>query len=177
MSVVEESSNQEVGSLSGILIHPDSGAIEGFFVEVSHSFSSAHLFLSVFDIRRFATRVYVRSVDVLSPAEDRIRLESLLNDPRTVLGQKMKVESGRVLGNCSDVQFDTEAMHIEWLFPKKWFRYGMAVPVTDILEVKKGYILLRDPLKKQKQQECEPNKEEVASPLPDLPETITGRIQ
>ena len=146
--VLEEGGDRALGVISGILIHPDTGKIEGFLVHVQGSAGKGDLFCSSADIIRWGTRVYLRNANRLAPPEDRIRLQSLLQDPRSVLGQKIRTETGSMLGRCADVQFNTDVMHIEWLFPRKFFRWGIALPVSDILEVTTAAIVVQDPLKK-----------------------------
>lgn len=135
--------------VTGVLILPDTGKIEGLFVQTNGLLGAQTLFCSSLDITRWGTRVYINSDTALAPAEDRIRLQPLLEDSRTVLGQKIKTEAETYLGRCSDVQFNTDTMHIEWLFPKKWFRWGVALPISDVLEVTPQSIIVRDPMRKE----------------------------
>jgi len=144
--VSESETGDIVGMLSDILIDPDTGKIEGFFVDSGGLMASQPLFLSVLDIVHWGTRIVVRERDVLCPLDDLVRLQSLLDDERSFLGQTMMMESGSVIGVCKDVQFDTKRMKVEWLFPKKWMRWGVALPVSEIVEVKKEAIIMRDPV-------------------------------
>lgn len=160
--VLEEGGDATLGMISGILIHPDTGKIEGFLVRVL----GTDLFCGSSDIVRWGTRVYLRDASVLAPPEDRIRLQSLLQDPRTVLGQKIRTESGTLLGRCSDVQFNTDVMHIEWIFPRKFFRWGVALPVSEILEVTPHAIIVGDPMKQDRVSNNE--TQELPSTLPEM---------
>lgn len=144
---MEEGADSILGILSGILIHPDTGSIEGFFVHASAHHRADNLFVSSMDISRWGTRVYVRSADVLAPASDRIRLQPLLEDSRTVLNQKIITESRMRIGRCKDIQFNTDTMHIEWIFPRKMLRWGVALPVAEIIEVRTDAIVIKDRLK------------------------------
>ncbi len=162
--VTEEGSDATFGTISGILIVPDTGKIEGFFVHSHGLLGGENLYCSSADIVRWGTRVYVRSSDVLAPPDDRIRIQDLLADSRTVLGQKIQTESGFTVGTCKDVQFNTKTMHVEWLFPRKWFRFGVALPISDVLEVTAAKIIVRDPVKK----ESVSQQESVSAKLPDV---------
>ncbi len=142
--VVEEGTGEEVGRISDILIHPDSGKVEGFFIHVPALFASQELFLSTLDILRFGTAVSVRSHDILAPAEDHLRLAPLLEERRPVLGQRMRTEGGKRLGRCADVQLDTSHWHIEWLFPRRFLSWGTPLPLTEIVEVRHDAIVVRD---------------------------------
>jgi uncharacterized protein YrrD len=62
-----------------------------------------------------------------------------------VLGQKIMTESGRAVGMCKDVQFETKTFRLEWIFPRTWFHWKEAVPRTAILRVQREAIVIRDP--------------------------------
>ena len=160
--VLEEGGDHALGVLSGILIHPDTGKVEGFLVHVQGLMGKGDLFCGSGDIVRWGTRVYLRSASVLATPEDRIRLQVLLNDPRTVLGQKIRTESGTKIGRCADIQFNTDVMHLEWLFPRKMFRWGIALPVSDILEITPSAIVIRDLVSKVPVEEGVKNEESSA---------------
>lgn len=136
---------EALGMLSGIFVHPDTGKVEGIFVAVpAGMLATEELFCSCEDVVHWGAMVQISSRDALGPIEDRLRLVPILREGRTVLGQRMRTESGKALGVCRDVQFDTEKMRVEWLFPKKFFRYGVALPVTDVVEVRADAVIVRE---------------------------------
>jgi sporulation protein YlmC with PRC-barrel domain len=163
---VDEEMTEQIGMLSGILIHPDTGKIEGFFVHVPRFLHADQLFLSAMDILRWGTRIVVRDADVLSPLEDRVRLQTLLSDGRTFLGQDIITDTGRRLGRCSDVQFDTMHFDIQWIWPKRFWKLQTPLPVSLISEVRKDAIIVRDPSTAV----SEKTEETETSILPSLPE-------
>lgn len=167
LPIMEEGVEGAIGTVSGILIHPDTAAIEGFFVYVHGAPSGDPYLVSSMDILRWGTRVYVRSADVIAPASDRIRLQSLLEDNRTVLDQKIVSETGMQLGRCKDVQFNTETMHVEWIFPRKFFRWGVALPIAEVIEIRLDAIIIKDLLKSEKIQEV---NRVITSAMPELSE-------
>lgn len=133
------------GALDEPLIHPDTGRIEGFFVRTSSFPTSQYVFLAAVDILRFGTYVWIDDEHVLGELEERIRLHQMFEEGRSVLGQPIHTQSGEVLGTCKDVQFDTRMMRLEWIFPKKWFRYGDGIPASSIVEVRTDAVVVRDP--------------------------------
>lgn len=162
LPVRQEDSGEILGFVRGILLHPDTGTVEGFFVKVPNGIlGSGSLFLSSMDVRRLTTTVVVRGPWVLSPPEEILRVEELLRDTRTVLGQKIRTVSGQFFGKCADVQFDTLHFKVECIFPKKFWRWGRPILVRDILEVKRDAIIVRDPER--------PIKEKAAAPAPVMP--------
>ena len=144
MPVVEEETDAFLGSMSGVLIDPDTGKVEGIFVEVRGFLTREELFCSSMDILRWGIRIVVRTAEAVCRAEEFVRLTEKFLDPRTVIGQKIRTESGKTVGRCRDVQFDTDSMHTEWIFPKKFFRWGIALPVSDIIEIKPEAIIVRE---------------------------------
>lgn len=144
MPVLDSETGELLGTVANILIHPDTGKVEGFFVRIPGLFAE-QLFLGSDDIRHWGTRITVRGHDALSPVDDRVRLQPLLDGHRPVLGQKILTESGASIGRCRDVQFSTVDFRLEWLFPRKFFRWSLPVPVSQILEVKPEAIVIKDP--------------------------------
>ncbi|MCF7844547.1 MAG: PRC-barrel domain-containing protein [Kiritimatiellales bacterium] len=152
---VVDQDEEKLGDLSGMLIDPDTGKVEGFYVDVPALMGNSTLFCSSMDIRSWGTMIHLRDREVLSPAEDRVRLQNLLADNRSVFGQKICTESGAYLGKCKDVQFDTGKMKITWIFPKRLFGWGAGIPATEIIEVKKE-IIVKDPIKPKEEEAMDP---------------------
>lgn len=144
VAVLDEATDEPLALISGVLVHPDTGKIEGFFVRTPGMFRGQELFLASQDIAHWGMHVRVRHADALSPLEDRIRLTTLLEDGRTVLGQTIVNESGVRLGTCADIQFDTTHFMLEWLFPKLLWRWKPPVPASAIVEVRAQQIVVRD---------------------------------
>lgn len=145
MPVLSEDTEEVLGTIDGILIDPDTGKVEGFFVRVPHFLTSKTLFLSGSDIARFGRRITVRHAHVLAPPEEFLRVAPLLADRRTVLGQRVRTESGRSLGRCRDVQFDTTFLTLSWVFPRRFLRSLRPISVKEIVEVRPKAIIIRDP--------------------------------
>jgi sporulation protein YlmC with PRC-barrel domain len=140
----EETGRQVFGYLDGIVLRPDTARVEGFFIRTRRLLPSRLLYLSVMDIRRWGAAVSVSGVDALSPLEDNVRVVSLLEEERPLLGQRIYTESGKHLGTCADVQFNTVHFMTEWIFPKTLLSWGTPLPVRQILEVRKDRIVVRD---------------------------------
>lgn len=143
LSVVD-ASEEELGTLSGVLLNPDTVVMEGLFVSINEFFSSRTLFVPVQDIQHWGTRVRIRDADSLSPLDELVRLQQLHEEGRSVLGQRIITEGGTYLGRCGDIQFDTRFFRVEWLFPHKWMFWKRPVPVQVILQVRPDAIVIRD---------------------------------
>ena len=165
LPVLDEDAGEIVGSISGILLHPDSGIVEGFFVRAPGLFPGDDLFLLSVDILHWGLRVTIRHSDVLSPFGELVRLQTLIDSDRPILGQRMVTEGGRGLGRCSDVQFSTRDFCLEWLFPRRFWRSGIPVPASQILEVRREAIILREGTIRESE------NAEVVPLIPQVPET------
>lgn len=165
--VYEHGGDELLGTFSGLLIHPDTGKIEGIYIEVRHFLHTTEFFCLGADIVHWGLSIQVRSAEALTHPEDLVRLRALFEDNRTILGQRMRTEGGQTIGMCRDIQFDTERLRIEWLFPRRFLRWGIALPVSEIIEVRPDAIVMRDAATPAPDDPVP----EAAPPLPGLTET------
>ncbi len=167
MSVLSEEDDELLGIVDGILLHPDTGTVEGFFIATGGILFAETLFLDARDILQWGTAIRTRDADRLTPPEEVLRLTELLADPRTVLGQKILTEKDhRSLGTCVDVQFSTTFFTLEWLFPKKFFHFKKPVPASCIVEITEEGIIIREPEVGVKEEEKKaPAEEFLREPL------------
>lgn len=148
LPVVSEDNEETLGFIGDVLIHPDTGALEGFFV-VHYSLASGLLedFVSAHDIRSIGAVVRIRSGDMVGDPRDILRIAKLLEDPRRVLGQSIVTEKERTsLGRLHDIQFDTRRMRMEWMFPKKWWMSRTPIPASEIIRIDTDAIVVKEPL-------------------------------
>lgn len=171
LPVIDDSAEEIFGTIAGVLLHPDAGKVEGFFVHVPRFLRSEEFFLPALDIMRWGLRVTVRSGEVLAPAREFLRVVPLLEDGRTILGQRIRTESGNDLGRCKDVQWNTKTFALEWLFPKRWFTWGIPIPATEIVEVTQDAIIVRDPPATAAEPASE--KKSLLEVLPEIAEGVT----
>ncbi len=164
--VIADQEEQLVGRLSGVLIHPDLGKIEGFYISSGSFFGAEHLFIATMSIVSWGMAIHIKSSEYVSPPEDILRIRTLLEDPRRVLSQSIITQERRRLGRCGDVQFDTKTFMLEWLFPARWFWLQAPIPVSDIIEITSSAIIVREPLRPHA--EIEPKQESVNTILTDV---------
>lgn len=166
--VIADQEEELVGFLSDVLIHPDTGHVEGFFVQVGSWFWPEEHFISTVSILSWGTAVHIRSRDYISPADDILRVETILNDPRRILYQPIITKDEKTnLGICADLQYDTKLFRMEWLFPRKFLTLRAPIPANDIVEITPAAIIVREPLRPQKE------VEEATTKLPNIPEVLS----
>ena len=167
--IIDDVDHRIQGIVDDILIDPDKGKIVGLLVMVK--VAPEQYLLQTQDILAWGKRIHVRSEDVLGPAEEFVRFQQLLSDERTIVGQRIQTEHKRYLGKCVDVQFNTERLNIEWIFPRKFIRRGIALPATDILEVIPEAIVVksqrpREVIAEEEIKEATPEEEVEPVPQP-----------
>lgn len=171
MDVLEEGTEELLGWVDRLLIHPDTGKIVGFFLRGA-GIGREHIpFIAAQDVHRMGLHLSVRR-DALSESGDLVRLRPLLEQPRPILGQRMRTESGKSLGRCRDVQFDSRHLVVTWLFPKKFFRWGIALPLSAVREVTKDAIIVRDAAAPQEESAAE----SLAQIIPEIPEVAEAFV-
>jgi sporulation protein YlmC with PRC-barrel domain len=176
--VIDRSSGETLGLLSGLFVHPDTGKLEGVYVTVATAMfgSSQSLFCGSDDIVHWGATLQIRSHSCLSPLEDRVRLIPLHQEGRTIIGQHIRSEAGRSVGRCKDVQIDTEKMRLEWLFPRRFFQQGIAIPAKDIVEVRREAIIVRDALKAEEVRSCTEKSSSVFESFPEIAEARGSKL-
>lgn len=146
LTVIGEETGDVLGALNGMILNPDTGVVEGFFVRTAGFWAQEkRLFLCRSDILRWGARIAVRGRDALVPVDDLVRVNEILGGRRPVLGQKIVTESGLAFGRCADVQFNTASFRLEWMFPRRFFRWGIPIPASQILEVRPEAVIVKDP--------------------------------
>lgn len=175
LPIIEDGSEEEIAYLSHILIHPDQGKVEGFFVRIPGFFKAEELFLSAMDIAHWGTVIRVRDAAVFSSLEDLIRLQSLYEEQRPVLNQTIVSEAGRLMGTCRDVQFDTGQFMLEWIFPRKWFRWATPLPASSIVQVRTDSIVVKDMAPVLQQVVTVPSVQEMLDPLTSTASRVVQR--
>lgn len=142
LPVVDES-EQILGTIADMCIHPDTLGIEGFFVRIPRFFSSELMFLSCSEVEHWGSRIRVRHAHALSPVEDLVRISRILEEGRPVIRQMIVSDADIYLGRCHDIQFDTRSFRVEWLFPRRFLRWGIPIPIRAVVQVKPEAIVIQ----------------------------------
>ena len=140
--VIDELDHQIQGVIRDLLIDPDRGKIVACSVQTP--FAPEPLLLQTQDILSWGKRVHIREKESMGPVDDMLRLQPFLQDERPLISQRIRTKGGISLGKCKDIQFNTEHFEVEWLFPRKFLRKELPLPASDILEITKEAIIVKD---------------------------------
>lgn len=146
--VLEYSSGQILALVSGIIIHPDTGMVEAFWIKpLTLPFKNAVLKTS--DILEFKKHLYVKDERVFAQADDVIRITEILEEKREFLGTLIQSEAGTAYGKCVNLTFDTETYALKQIYARKSFMGLVTLDerifaYNDIVKVLPGVILVND---------------------------------
>jgi len=169
MEVIDSIDHQIHGKAADIIIDPDRGKIVALLIK--RTGISQYHGLMVEDIESWGNRIHIRNSDVVGEISDFLRLKPYLEDSRTFVAQPIRTQGGRTIGRCNDVQFRTDTFDLEWIFPRRFFRNGLPLPVSEILKVTPEAIIIKDQGPKKEEV---PAEEPVTNPVEPLPTPAAG---
>jgi len=146
--VVEFDSGDLLAIMTGIIIDPDSGMVEAFWVKPT-TLPYKTAILKTRDILEFKKNLYIRSDKVLAQAEDVIRINEILDDGRTFLGNLVQNEVGHTYGRCDNLSFDTDTNALKQIHCRKSILGVINLdqrifPYESIIKVLPDMILVKD---------------------------------
>ncbi|HLC75782.1 MAG TPA: hypothetical protein VJB82_01515 [Candidatus Peribacterales bacterium] len=142
IEVIDSIDHHIHGIVTGTIIDPDRAKIIAFIIG-RFGFPEPHALMTQ-DIESWGNRIHIRDVDVLGELSDFVRLNQYRNDDRSFIGQEIRTKSGQRIGRCADVQFRTDTFDLEWIFPRRFFRKALPLPISEIVEVTPEAIIIKD---------------------------------
>ena len=152
--------------LRDVIIDPDTGKIEGFWVKPLTLPVKNAVILSD-SVLEWKKNVYIKDDREIAEAEDIIRISELLSRNTFFIGNSVVSESGQMLGRVNDLDFDTSKMYLRNIYSEKsllgFFKHDQRTFSYDsIIQVLPEYILVKDTADKKV------GVKDVAQPLLDV---------
>lgn len=116
--VLEFDSGDLLAMISGIIVDPDTGMVEAFWVKPA-TLPVKNAILRVSDIVELKKNLYIKSDRVLAQAEDVIRISEILEDGRTFLGNVVQNEAGESYGTCVNLTFDIQTYALKQIHSRR----------------------------------------------------------
>ena len=151
-SVLSLRTGSVIATITGPIINPDNLKIEGFYCQ--DRFDKRQLVLLYQDIRDILPKGYVvNDHDVLSPPEDLVRLQKVMELEFELLGKQVETVSKQKVGKVSDYAAETETMFIQKIYVaqsilKSLSGGTLSIDRTQINEITPKRIIINDLLKK-----------------------------
>ena len=137
-----------VGSAVAPIFNPTKLTIEGFYVR--DSVDKAELILLCQDIREMSRQGFiVNDHDVLSPAEDLVRLKHLIEINYELLNKRIETVSKQKVGKVSDYAVETNSMAVQKIYAARPFWKNLAggslsIDRSQIVEITSQRIIINE---------------------------------
>lgn len=141
---------QNVGKLKGWLVDLKELKIALILVETR---DGQNMYLLASDIRSLGaagkTMVIIDSEDDLSAKEDLLRHQEMINNGQSLIGWKVRTQSGKSLGKIKDLSIDMNTLHVIKLhvrtkFMQRLINERLLVDRSDIVSIEKNTIIIKD---------------------------------
>lgn len=138
----------KIGKITAILVRETDLKLELFIVSAIENKKPLYLLSS--DIRALdRSRIIIDSYDKLSEAEDLLRHQDLIKSDNKLFGTKVQTQSGKKLGKVKDYSVDithffVTKLHIHTNWPQKLFHETLVIDRSDIIDITKDKIVVRD---------------------------------
>lgn len=133
--------------IQDVVIHPDTGKIEAFWVKPL-TVPIRHGILLADDIVAWKKNLYIKDERVIAEPEDVIRVSDILSRRTYFIGNKVKGESGKVYGRVFDLDFDDKTLYLRYLFAHRSFLYFKYKPCffhfDGVIQVLPEFILVKE---------------------------------
>jgi len=131
-----------------IIIHPDTGKIEGFWIK-SLSLPVNNAILLSDSILEWKKNIYIKDVREIADADDVIKISEILSRQTDFIGNLVVNESGKNVGQVYDLDFDTNKLYLMNIYTHKSilgiYKYDpRAFSFDSIIQVLPEYILVKD---------------------------------
>ncbi len=145
--VVHQDTGETLALLNLPIIDPDTGVIEAFWVKPLTLMENDAV-LTTSNILSFKKNLYIASNNVLAEAADLVRIATILEDGRLILGARVESESGYFYGRVYNLSFSTETYLLKQLHVQRAFLFfgfnRRLFPYDRIVKVLADKIIIND---------------------------------
>ncbi len=151
-TVLRHENGEAIALIRDIIIHPDTGKIDGLWVRPL-TMPIKNAVIQSDAILEWKKNVYIKDEREIAEPEDIIKVSEILSRNIVFIGNQVKNESEEILGRAYDLDFDTDKLYLKNLYVQKsflGFKYQSRIFSYDsIIKVLPEYILVKDTEKKK----------------------------
>lgn len=143
-----------VATATRLIMNPNNLKIEGWFVQ--DQFEKNELVLLSSEVREIIDDgIIVNDHEVLSPAEELVRLKETIEINFELIGKHVTTEAGKRLGKVTDFAVETEALIVKKIYVgqsliKNFAGGTLSIDRNQIIEITDKRIIVEDPTEKAK---------------------------
>lgn len=145
--VVDHEDGALLALVQDIIVHPDTGKIEAFWVKPL-TLPIKNAVIQSNSILEWKKNIYIDGENEITDPEDIIKISEILSRNTYFIGNQVRNEAEDDLGRVYDLDFDTDKLFLRQLYAQKsflMFKYGERVFAYDkVIKVLPEYILVKD---------------------------------
>lgn len=136
-----------IALLQDIIIHPDTGKIEAFWVKPL-TLPLRNAIIQSDSILEWKKKIYIKDDREIADPEDIIKVSEILSRNTIFIGNQVKNEAGKMYGKVYDLDFNVDKLYLRNLYIQKsflGFKFEQRIFHYDnIIKVLPEYILVKD---------------------------------
>ncbi len=150
-----------IATVTSMIINPNNLKVEGWYVQ--DKFNNQDLILVSSDIRDISYQgIIVNDHEVLSTAEELVRLKPILDIKFVLPGKQVVSQGGQKYGKVTDFAVETESLVIKKIYAsqsiiKNLSGGNLSIDRTQIVEINDTQIIIEDALDKEKSAAVSPS--------------------
>lgn len=154
VSVMSLRTGGQIGTAAQMIINPNNLKIEGWYVD--DKFSGQRLVLLSGDVRDVVPQgLAINDYEVLSDADELIRLKSILEINFELIGKQVRSQNGKKYGKVTDFAVESSSLIIKKIYAsqaivKSLSGGSLSIDRTQIIEITNSAIIIEDPTVKDK---------------------------
>lgn len=151
--IIEYDSGNVIALLKDIIVNPDNGMLEGFWVKpLTIPISDA--IIQSQDIIEWKKNIYIKDESVISDPADIISISDILLREAYVIGNFVQNQEGEFLGRVYTLDFDSNSFYIRGIYSEKSllgiYSYNKRIfPYDSVIEILPSAIIVKDKVSKE----------------------------
>ena len=145
--IVRQEDGAILALIQDIIIHPDTGKIEAFWVKAL-ALPMPNAILQTESILEWKKNIYIKDEREIADPSDIIKISETLSRNTLFIGNLARNEAGEIFGGVYDLDFDVNKLFLKNLYVQKsflGFKYNQRMFHYDnIIKVLPEYILVKD---------------------------------
>lgn len=146
LAVASLNDEEKIGTVSDVVLHPDTGEMVGFWVQLPGWFAGKTALSSRDVVGYEAEAVIVGSQNALVAADEVQPFNSVVKRQDQWVGKPVETEAGESLGKVTDVIVDTDLERVAKVQTQAFFGAERMIGREDIVKVTRSRIVVHDTL-------------------------------
>ena len=150
--VINAQNGKRLARLHDLIIDPDNGKIIAIIIN-----PKKNLIVSILDISKWGNNIQVNDPHAIIDGFEILKVKKIQEEEKKIIGSSVKTEDNDYIGKVHDYYIETDLGNLSKIITKKHFLFfnydERIIDFKDILEIKKGEIIIKSDYKTVKETE------------------------